>query len=160
MAKKTYNEKLNHSGDLPKVGIITEPKKMARYNATTMLIAAPLNYDALMKKVPMGKLTTIDRMMAFLAKKYGADCTCPMTAGMFVNIAAHASEERAGKDETPWWRVLKKNGLLNEKYPDGIEGQKVRLEAEGHTVVQKGQKYFVQGYEQKLWEITDYLHVS
>ncbi|GHV62687.1 hypothetical protein AGMMS49587_10260 [Spirochaetia bacterium] len=152
MPKKTFNEKLNFSGDLPKVAQITEPWKIERYKATTMLIAAPLEYDGLMKKVPRGKLTTIDRMMAHLAKKYKAGCACPMTAGMFVNIAAHASEERGGKNETPWWRTLKKDGRLNEKFPDGIEGQKVRLEAEGHTVVQKGKKYLVEGYEGQVWE--------
>ncbi|GHV87116.1 hypothetical protein AGMMS50255_4120 [Spirochaetia bacterium] len=155
MPKKTFNEKLNFRGDLPKVAQITEPWKIERYKATTMLIAAPLEYDALMKKVPRGKLTTIDRMMAHLAKQHGAGCACPMTAGMFVNIAAHASEERFGQDrfgknETPWWRTLKKDGQLNEKFPDGIEGQKARLEAEGHTVVQKGKRYLVEGYEGKV----------
>jgi hypothetical protein len=153
MPKKTFNEKLNHAGDLPKVETITNPRLIERYKATTIAIAAPLDYDALMKKVPKGKLTTIDRMMAHFAKKYNAGCACPMTAGIFVNIAAHASEERGGKDETPWWRTLKKDGLLNEKYPDGVEGQKLRLEAEGHRVVQKGKKYFVEGYEGKVWEI-------
>jgi alkylated DNA nucleotide flippase Atl1 len=158
MPKKTFSEKLNHSGDLPKVVTLTNPRLIERYKTTTMAIAAPLDYDALMKKVPKGKLTTIDRMMAHFAKKYKAGCACPMTAGIFVNIAAYASEERCiqdrlDKDETPWWRILKKDGQLNEKYPDGVEGQKVRLEAEGHRVVQKGKKYFVEGYEGKVWEI-------
>ncbi len=42
---------------------------------------------------------------------------------------------------------------LNEKYPGGIEGQKALLEAEGHTVLQKGKKYFVKDYAQKLFEL-------
>ena len=41
---------------------------------------------------------------------------------------------------TPYWRTLKANGELNEKYPNGIEAQKEKLEAEGHTIVQKGRK--------------------
>jgi len=149
MAKKTFNEKLNFSGDLPKVEKLSNPRLIERYKTDTMVIAAPLDYDRLMKKVPSGKLTTIDRMMSHMAKKYKAGCACPMTAGIFVNIAAHASEERGGKDETPWWRTLKKDGLLNEKFPGGIESQKARLEAEGHTIVQKGKRYFVEGYEEK-----------
>ena len=151
MAKKTFNEKLNFSGDLPKVEKITDPKKLERYKANTMVIAAPIEYDELMKKVPRGKLTTIDRMMAYMAKKHGAGCACPMTAGIFVNIAARANEERGGKNETPWWRTLKKDGQLSEKFPDGIEGQKIRLEAEGHTIVQKGQRCFVENYEKKIY---------
>jgi alkylated DNA nucleotide flippase Atl1 len=106
-----------------------------------------------MKKIPSGKVITLDRMMAWMAKKHGADCACPMTAGIFVNISAHASEERGGKDETPWWRTLKKDGILREKFPGGTESQKIRLEAEGHTIIQKGKNYFVEGYEAKLYEL-------
>ena len=150
MARKSYNEKLNRPGNLPKVEKFTDPRFVERYKADSMVIAAPLEYDALMKKVSAGKLTTIDRMMAQLAKKHGAGCACPMTAGIFVNLSAHASEERGGKNETPWWRTLKKGGVLNEKFPGGIEGQKTRLEAEGHTIIQKGKRYFVEAYEEKL----------
>jgi len=153
MAKKTFNEKLNYSGDLPKVEKLTDPRLIERYKSDTLLIAAPLEYDGLMKKVPMGKITTIDRMMAFLAKKHGAGCACPMTAGIFVNISANASEERDGKNITPWWRTLKKNGELNEKFPGGIENQKAHLEAEGHTVIMKGKRSFVEDYEEKIHKL-------
>ena len=63
-------------------------------------------------------------------------------------IAAWASYQRS-EDETPYWRTLKANGELNAKYPGGIEAQKERLEAEGHTIIQKGRtniKYFVKDY--------------
>ena len=153
MAKKTFNEKLQFSGDLPKVEKLTNPRLVERYKADTLVIAAPLEYDRLMKKVPAGKLTTIDRMMAYMAKKHHAGCACPMTAGIFVNIAACASEEREGKNETPWWRTLKKGGILNEKFPGGIESQKIRLEAEGHKIFQKGKKWFVDSYEEKICKL-------
>ena len=150
MPKKTFNEKLQFSGNLPKVEKFDDPKKIERYKTHSMVIPAPFEYDELMKKIPKGKLITIDRLMAQMAKKHKAGCACPMTAGIFVNIAAHASEERAGKNETPWWRTLKKDGRLNEKFPDGIDGQKTRLEAEGHTVMQKGKRCLVENYEKKL----------
>ena len=150
MAKKTFNEKLQFSGDLPKVVKFDDTKKIERYKTKSMVIPAPVEYDKLMKKVPNGKLTTIDRMMAYMAKKYNAGCACPMTAGIFVNVAAHASEERNGNNETPWWRTLKKDGQLNEKFPGGIDSQKIRLEAEGHTIIQKGKRYLVENYEKKI----------
>ncbi len=152
MTKKTFNEKLNDSKNMPQLVEIADPKSIARFHGTRMLIAPPLSYDAVMKKVPSGKLITADAIRNYLAGKHGADFTCPLTAGIFINIAAAASEERK-KDETPYWRTLKKNGELNEKYPGGIDGQKVMLEAEGHTVIQKGRKYFVKDYEQKLAEL-------
>lgn len=151
---KTYNEKLRHSGDLPKVAQI-EGKKALRYHADTMLIAPPMAYDAQMKRVPEGRVTTIDRIMSHLAEQHGAGCTCPMTAGMFVNIAAHASVERAGIDETPYWRTLKKQGELSEKYPGGVAGQRALLEAEGHTIRQKGAKTFVAEYEARLFPLAE-----
>jgi len=111
-----------------------------------MVIAAPLEYDALMKKIPEGKLSTSEHIRNYLAKKYQADFTCPLTAGIFINIAAHASQERENqgiKDITPYWRTLKKDCELNEKYPGGIDHQKVLLEMEGHEVINKGKRYFV-----------------
>ena len=64
-----------------------------------------------------------------------------------------ASSQRS-EDETPYWRTLKANGELNAKYPGGIEAQKEKLEAEGHTIIQKGRKnirYYVQDYEKALF---------
>ena len=51
---------------------------------------------------------------------------------------------------TPWWRTLKIGGELNAKYPGGIEAQMTRLESEGHTVVQRGKRYFVDDFNKKL----------
>lgn len=87
------------------------------------------------------------------AKKSGADFTEPITAGIFVSITAWASYQRT-EDETPYWRTLKANGELNAKYPGGIENQKEKLEAEGHTIIQKGRtniKYYVKDYEKFLF---------
>ena len=147
MAKKTYNEKLHSSGDLPKIEDLSgKPEAVRRMGGASMLIAAPVQYNEIMAKIPAGSVVTVDRIRAHLAAQAGADVTCPLTAGIFVNICAFASEERDG-DKIPWWRTLKAKGELNEKYP---EGQKLRLEAEGHIVVQKGKRWFVADYEEKL----------
>ena len=55
-----------------------------------------------------------------------------------------------------FFNTLKANGELNEKYPNGIEAQKEKLEAEGHTIVQKGRKnirYYVKDYEKVLFDL-------
>jgi hypothetical protein len=150
MPRKSFNEKLKTKKDLPKVVTITDPKLIARFKGTQMLVAPPMAYDEVMKSVPFGRLITADYIRNYLAKKHGADFTCPLTAGMFINIAAHASVER-DTDKTPYWRTLKKDGELNEKYPDGIENQRMYLELEGHTVIQKGKKYYVKDYEKNLF---------
>ena len=153
MARKTYNEKLRSPKDLPRIEDISDqPEAVRRYGGARMLIAAPMQYNELMAGIPEGKIITVDRVRARLAAQAGADFTCPLTAGIFVNLCANASEEReAGK--IPWWRTLKAGGELNEKYPGGLEAQKLLLEMEGHAIVQKGKRCFVQGFEDKLTEL-------
>ena len=100
-------------------------------------IPAPLEVDEIMKKVPQGKLITINHIRVFLAQKHGATIGCPITTGIFAWIAAHAADEAAAEGEkqiTPYWRTLKSAGELNEKYPGGVEAQAAHLRAEGHTI--------------------------
>ena len=154
--KKDFNAMLRDSKDMPKIQIITDQKSIEKYGGDRMYFAPPMDYDALMRRVPYGKLTTVGDIRAFFAEKSGADFTEPITAGIFVSIAAWASYQR-GDDETPWWRTLKANGELNPKYPGGAEAQKEKLEAEGHTVIRKGRtniKYVVKDYEKALYKFT------
>jgi len=153
--KPTWVEKLNDSKGLPKVEKITD-KMSKRLGTGTVVIPAPIEVDEIMRKVPAGNLTTINEIRSSLARKHKASIGCPMTIGIFAWIAAHASEEReqrGEKDITPYWRTLKKGGVLNEKYPGGAEAQKTRLEREGHTVITKGKKYIVLNYEKSLVQI-------
>ena len=154
--KKDFNAMLRDSKDMPKMQIITDRKSIEKYGGDRMYFAPPMDYDAAMRRVPYGKLTTVGEIRAFYAAQSGADFTEPITAGIFVSIAAWASYQR-GEDETPWWRTLKANGELNPKYPGGTEAQKEKLEAEGHIVLQKGRtnrKYVVKDYEKVLYKFT------
>ena len=124
-----------------------------RWGTGTVAIPAPMEVDEIMRKVSEGKLTTINEIRVTLAKKHGATIGCPITTGIFAWIAANAAEERREKGEkdiTPYWRTLKTGGVINEKYPGGVEGQKKLLEKEGHKVVQKGKKCVVVDYEKSL----------
>jgi len=150
--KKSWTEKLADSKGLPKVERVTE-KMSKRWGTGTVVIPAPIEVDAMMKKVPKGKLVTINEIRAALAKRHKATIGCPMTTGIFAWIAANAAEEQrqmGEKDITPYWRTLKIGGVINEKYPGGAEGQKKLLEEEGHRVIQKGKKYVVVDYEESL----------
>ena len=105
--------------------------------------------------MPPGKVITVGAMREYLARQNGADFTDPITAGIFVSIAAWASHQRT-ENLTPYWRTLKAGGELNPKYPGGIEAQRQKLEAEGHTVLQKGRKniiYFVKDYQEVLFSL-------
>lgn len=45
---------------------------------------------------------------------------------------------------------MKAGGIINEKYPGGVEAQKDMLEKEGHEVVRKGKRCVVVDYNKKL----------
>jgi len=153
--RKSWVEKLRDSKGLPKVEKITE-KMSKRWGTGTVVIPAPLEVDALMKKVPEGKLVTVNGLREALAKKHKASIGCPMTTGIFAWVAANAAEEQRQsgvEDITPYWRTLKAGGFLNPKYPGGVEGLKKLLEAEGHKIVQKGKKQIVADYEKSLIEL-------
>lgn len=119
-SKKDFNAMLLDSKDMPKIQTVTDPKTIAKYGGTKMFFAPPAAYDALMKAVPRGKVVTVGALRAYLAKTNHADFTDPITAGIFVSIAAWASEQRAD-NPTPYWRTLKADGELNPKYPGGAE---------------------------------------
>jgi hypothetical protein len=150
--KKTWREKLQDDKGLPKVGPIDGRIAVGR-SSGTMVIPTPRDVDALMRRVPRGELTTIDDLRAALAAKYKVDVTCPITTGIFAWMAAQAADEASSAGEadiTPYWRTLKSKGELNPKYPGGPAAITARLEAEGHTVIQKGKRSFVRDFDKAL----------
>jgi hypothetical protein len=134
-SKAPWREKLEKER---KPRIVKVPPKMRNaWGTGKMLIATPLLVDAEVRKVKKGKLTTTTQIMKSLARQFKADCACPMTTGIFLRIVAEAAEEdRANgrKQIAPYWRVLKSDGSLNEKYPSGVAAQAAKLLAEGHTI--------------------------
>jgi len=155
--RKSWREKLAENKGLPEVKKI-EGKMSTRWGTGTVVIPAPIEVDEIMKKVPRGKLTTINQIRTMLAQKHGATIGCPITTGIFAWVAAHAAEEAAAEGEkniTPYWRTLKSGGELNEKYPGGIEAQATHLREEGHTIEPgKGKKPpRVKDFEKALQEV-------
>jgi hypothetical protein len=150
--RKSWKEKLLGSKGLPKVAQIP-CDKTSKMGTGTFVVPAPTEVDSLMKKVPKGKLITINQIRQTLAKKHKANTACPMTTGIFAWMSANAAEEaktEGAKRVTPYWRTLKTGGEINPKYPGGVEHMQSLLESEGHKVVRKGKKFLVEGYEDSL----------
>ncbi len=150
--KKSWREKLADDKGLPKIQAI-EGKLSKRWGQGTFVIPAPREVDALMRKVPKGKLTTIDELRKALARKHGTTIACPITTGIFAWIAAHAAEEAAAAGRqriTPYWRTLKTGGEVSPRYPGGLTKLKSRLKAEGHRLITKGKRVLVADLESKL----------
>jgi alkylated DNA nucleotide flippase Atl1 len=150
--RSSWNEKMDQNKGLPKV-VPIGPTMRKQWGDGTVAVPAPREVDDIMKSVPSGKLITIQEIRAIVAERHGATIGCPLTVGIFAWIAAHAAEDdRKAKRRgaTPYWRTLKSGGYLNEKYPGGVPAHREKLEAEGHDIIQRGQKFAVADYERYL----------
>jgi hypothetical protein len=132
----SWQKKLADSKDLPKV-VKIEGKMSKKWGTGTCAIPAPMEVDELMRRVPKGKLTTVNDIRSAVAEKHKATIGCPITCGIFAFIAANAAEEARAEGKkriTPYWRTLKTGGELNPKYPGGVKAQSARLKEEGHII--------------------------
>ncbi|MCP8317137.1 MAG: hypothetical protein H3Z51_09825, partial [archaeon] len=68
--RKSWQEKLADSKGLPIVEKITD-KMSKKWGTGTVVIPAPKEVDEIMKKVPKGKLITINEIRVILAKRHG-----------------------------------------------------------------------------------------
>ena len=158
--KKTWNEKLADKEGLPK--ILKLEKNFPCYNAVhkmgaeegdSVVLVNPGKVVELMKKVSRGKITTIVEICKSIAKEYNVKGCCSLTTGIFIMTAANAAEEslEEGKDlNIPYWRTLKADGFLNDKYPGGQESQKKLLEKEGFKIISRGKRYQVVDFKKHL----------
>jgi alkylated DNA nucleotide flippase Atl1 len=149
-SKTSWRQKLEKPQEARAVEV---PPRMQKTRGR-MLIATPLLVDKLVNRIPKGKLATVAQLMGRLARDHHCDTACPMTTGIFLRIVAETAEEdmAAGKKRvTPYWRVLKTDGSLNDKYPGGVNRQAGLLKSEGHKVAfARPGKARVEGYETRL----------
>lgn len=151
--RRSWSEKLADSKGFPQV-LPIDARLSKKWGEGSFVIPAPMEVDAMMRQVPMGRLVTQPVIREALAKTHKATIACPLTTGIFSWIAAHAAEESravGATDITPYWRTLKAEGEINPKYPGGIAAQRTLLEAEGHRVVERGKRCFVRDWKSSLW---------
>jgi len=164
MMKKTWQEKLKDKSSFPKV--LRLEKGFPCYNAVhkmgaevgdNVVLVNPSEVVAIMKGVPKGRLITIVEVCRQIACYHGVKACCSLTTGIFIMTAANAVEEanKEGKSlDIPYWRTLKADGFLNEKYPGGQEAHKRLLEGENFRIIVRGKKYQVADYEKYLMKLT------
>ncbi len=143
---KTWREKLEGPGDLPKIVTLggAEARRRKAPPGARMVVPSPREVYALIERIPRGRLATLEVLRTALAQKHGVDLACPLTTGIFVRIAAMASLE-AGRP-IPYWRVLKKGGRVDDRLPEAAEN----LKAEGFALVPRGKGLAVADYEAHL----------
>jgi hypothetical protein len=118
-----------------------------------VVLVNPSEVVECMKKVPLGKLVTIIEICKHVAKKHHVKGCCSLTTGIFIMIAANAVQEAKSEDtdlDIPYWRTLKADGYLNDKFPGGAESHKALLEMEGYKVIRIGKRWRVDNYQSYL----------
>ncbi|MBJ2158352.1 MGMT family protein [Variovorax sp. IB41] len=145
--KKSWRDRLASYPHLPNVKEIPLAMRK-RHGEGTIATPSPREVEEAMRGVPEGRLATVLGIGEDIAVRHSATIGCTVTTAIFAHMVAHATEEN--QERTPYWRTLKIGGELNPKYPGGIQAQMARLEAEGHTVVQRGKRYFVEDFAGKL----------
>jgi hypothetical protein len=141
MAKrKTALEHLN-AGRAPHIVHIIPPGAPGYREAGggAMVVSSPAEVNAMVRTLKPGEIVTLDDLRAAIARRHEVAVACPVSTAIFLNMSARAAEEQRGlgvpeSELTPWWRVLKKGGFLNPKFPGGTEAQQALLEAEGVRV--------------------------
>ena len=161
--KKSWQEKLADKKNLPKT--LKLQRKFPCYNAVhsmgadvgdDIVLVNPGEIVALMKQVPKGKLITLVEICKEVAQNHHVKGCCSLTTGIFIMTAAHATEEAAAEGKSlaiPYWRTLKTDGVLNDKYPGGALAQKKLLEQEGFTILKTGKKFMVKDFENYIEEV-------
>jgi len=162
--KKTWQEKLEDKSSLPKV--LGLEKRFPCYNAVhkmgaevgdEIVLVNPSEVVEIMKQVPKGMLITLVEVCRQIARNHNVKGCCSLTTGIFIMVAANAVEEasKGGKSlDIPYWRTVKADGYLNDKYPGGQEAHKRQLEGENFRVIARGKKYQAVNYEKYLVKLT------
>lgn len=101
-----------------------------------MVVSSPSEVNEIIRKIKPAEVITLNDLRAVLADRHHVAVACPVSTAIFANMVARAAEELRERDVpvaelTPWWRVLRKGGLLNPKLPGGVQRQAALLRAEG-----------------------------
>jgi alkylated DNA nucleotide flippase Atl1 len=161
--KKTWQEKLVDKEGYPKTLMLEEGfpcynalHKMGADAGDEVVLVNPSEIVDLMRLVPYGRVITLKEICQRIAEDHQVKACCTLTSGIHVMTAAKASVE-AAKDGMglgiPYWRTLKIDGHLNDKYPGGVDEQRHLLEGEGHIIVGKGKSPRVMDFEMSLFKL-------
>jgi hypothetical protein len=108
-------------------------------NGGAMVVSSPAEVDEFVRHLQPGQVATLDDLRAAIAHRHDVAVACPVSTAIFLNMCARAAEERRAMGVpaamlTPWWRMLKKGGFLNPKFPGAPALQAEFLAADGVRV--------------------------
>ena len=124
------------------------PKTMEKFFGCSgkMIKPCAATVEALLKKIPKGKLATTELIRAKIASDFNVQTTCPAATDKALQAIAN------DKKRIAYWRVIKKKGELIAKLPGGVEGHATLLKKEGFNINDKGKTPKVIDFEERLYQ--------
>jgi hypothetical protein len=101
-----------------------------------MLVPSPQIIDAFIRELPEGRSMDVGALRRELARRHGAEVTCPITTGillrMVAEVACEAHDHGVSPTEiTPVWRVIAEDAPLLKKLSSGSAFILAQRRAEG-----------------------------
>ena len=136
---KSYRDYIEKTEE--KIHDIT-PEWEAKLGKGKILIPKATDVEEIIRKTESGDLLTNDTIREYLAAQKGVQLTAAIPTGVNLKFIALTSEfeQSEGIRHSAYWRVLKPDGKINEKFPGGLERQIQYLEAEGHEIEMVGKR--------------------
>jgi alkylated DNA nucleotide flippase Atl1 len=149
---RTAVEKRDQTGPAT-VEELTEARG-ANFPVGRLLVSTPRELDAIIRRIPEGRVLTLGALRGALARDRNADYTCPLTTGIFLRIVAEAAEEERAASAprlAPYWRVVRDDGTLIDRLPGGATAQARALEKEGVHVLHLGKRHALGDVDHYAW---------
>jgi hypothetical protein len=110
-----------------------------------MLVPCPATVEALLKKIPEGKLVTIDLVRKTLADQFNVQTTCPFNTKLCLRAIANDPGKKVA-----YWRVVQGTGEMIDYFPGGFAGHAALLSEHGFVIGYDGKKPKVKNLRENL----------
>ncbi|MFN8279185.1 MAG: hypothetical protein U0V49_02775 [Saprospiraceae bacterium] len=129
--------------DKPANPVIEEgPEKWnTTYAGHRMVIPTPRIIEKILLTIPKGSIMILSEFRRNVAEACEADYACPLTTGIFLRICSEYAEElraEGAKKIPPYWRVVRDDGSLIDKFPGAELHQSELLKKEGFKIIYRG----------------------
>ncbi len=126
--------------------IVKIPPTMVKFfgGEGEMVKPSPDSVAALVKKIPRGKLATLNLLRDKLARQNKVHSACPMATKKALILAASEMPRLC------YWRVINNDGSLINNTADGIKEQTQHLVREGFSLDKTKKKTQVINFENNL----------
>lgn len=128
----------------------TIPKSMEKFLGCSGKMVKPSvsSVRNVVKDVKEGRLITLEQLRDKLAKDFKVQTACPAKVAKAL--------EQLSKESNPvcYWCVVKKNGALISKYPNGVDGHAAMLQKENINIDHSKKIPLVIDFYSKLFGLT------